>query len=493
MKIAAIFFLITLIISSIAVYLFSQSIRLDEAQTIWVATKPLETMLLLVGGDVHVPLYFVIMHFWMQVWGTDVTIVRIPSFVFFLLTLLVIYILGREASNKNTSLLSVVLFSLSPFVLWYSFEARMYTQFVFFSSLSHLFFLRLVRSGGGKGALGFFLATLGGMYTHYFFLSIPLSQGVYLLFWSILKSPVRTSILDSFLLQIKVLRKFLIIILLDIVLLLPWIVYVATLGRISDSTPLIPPPNTFNFFQTFAFFLFGFQSVLAQGLIVALWPMLLLLLFLIFTHRKKFQTHNLGYFELVTFFPILLFFVASFVKPVFLARYLIFTVPTLFFLVANVLLVFPSKISKVLISITLVFIIGFLLYQNISPSTPVKENYRGVSQFLNSQVSPSDIVVVSSPFTVYPIEYNYAGNARIDTIPLWDRFTEGGIPAFSDVEFQTQFAEYQKVYNRVFVVLSYDQGYENNIRTYLDTHFEMLGNQLFSPGLEIRVYKLRYN
>jgi hypothetical protein len=268
---------------------------------------------------------------------------------------------------------------------------------------------------------------------------------------------------------------------------------VISLGDITESTPLIPAPNTFNIFQTFAFFLFGFQSSLAQGLIVALWPMLLLLLFLIFTHRKKFQTNHLGYFELITFFPILLFFVASFVRPVFLARYLIFTVPTLFFLVANVLLVFSPRVSKVLISVFMFLIIGFLLYQNLSPSTPVKENYRGVSQFLNTQVAPSDIIAVSSPFTVYPIEYNYYGSARIDTIPEWDRFTEGGIPPFSIAEFEAQFQNYQKVYNRVFVILSYDQGYESEIRNYLDTHFEMLGKQTFSPGLEIRVYKLRYS
>jgi mannosyltransferase len=487
----AIFALFLIILFSVTVYLSSQSIRLDESQTIWVTTKPIQTVWKLIAQDVHVPLYFTILHYWIQIFGNDTVTVRIPSFIFYLLTLYVVYKFSQEAANRNAAYLAVFLFSLSPFVLWYSFEARMYTQFAFFSSLSTLFFLRMLRSEGENGKLGFFISTALGVYTHYFYLFFLFSQGIYL-FGDFLIAQSKSGFLGALKQKLKLEFSFLSLSAVAVLLLAPWFFYVITLGEISSSEPLIPPPSSFNIFQTFAFFLFGYQSPVTQGLIVALWPMTVVLLFFVFTQRKKMQVANLGYFEVITFLPILLFFLVSFVRPIFLARYLIFTVPTLFFLVANVLLVFSKKISSVLITVTFIILFGFLFYQNISSSTPVKENYRGVTEFLNNNVLPSDIVAVTAPFTIYPIEYSYRGTARIDTIPPWDRFSQGPVPEFSIENLQKQIEDYSKLYTRVFVVLSYDQGYESRIRDYMDKNYQLVGSRVFSPGLELRVYQLRY-
>jgi len=470
--------LFIIILVSIVVYLSNQSIRLDESQTIWVASKPINTVWRLIGEDVHVPLYFTILHFWMQVFGNTIISARIPSFIFYLLTLYVLYKFSLESANKKVALLAVLLFSLSPFILWYSFEARMYTQFAFFSSLSTLFFLRMVRSRADSGKLGFFLSTSLGVYTHYFYMFFLVSQGIYLL-WHL-------HINKTFARNFKLFGAYLLMSALSILMLVPWVIYVYTLGQTSNSEPLIPPPNSFNIFQTFAFFLFGFQSPVTQGLIVALWPMIIIL------QRRKLNVLNLGYFETVTLVPVLLFFLVSFIKPIFLARYLIFTVPSLFFLLANVLLVFSRRVSTVIVSLIFLVIFGFLVYQNISANTPVKENYRGVTIYLNQNVSQSDIVAVSAPFTVYPIEYSYKAPARIDTIPVWDRFNQGTFPEFNADELKKQIEGYRGIYSNLFIVLSYNQGFEDDIRSYLDENYELLFKQEFSPGLEVRKYRLRY-
>ena len=47
-------------------YMFSQSIRLDEAQSIWVSTKSVMGILKTNGQDVQAPLYALVLHFWMQ-------------------------------------------------------------------------------------------------------------------------------------------------------------------------------------------------------------------------------------------------------------------------------------------------------------------------------------------------------------------------------------------------------------------------------------------
>lgn len=63
--------------------LSSQSIRLDEAQSIWVSTKSVPTIITLTSQDVHVPLYGVLLHFWLQFFGNTILAARSLSLLFF--------------------------------------------------------------------------------------------------------------------------------------------------------------------------------------------------------------------------------------------------------------------------------------------------------------------------------------------------------------------------------------------------------------------------
>lgn len=107
--------------------------------------------------------------------------------------------------------------------------------------------------------------------------------------------------------------------------------------------------------------------------------------------------------------------------------------------------------------------------------------------------NPKDIILVTAPFTIYPIEYLYTGSSRIDTVPYWDRFSAGSIPIFADVSLVSQMETYKKTYARAFVVFSYDQGYENKIKNYLETNFHREDLKNFPAAIEARVYKLRYD
>ena len=75
-----------IILASVAInmhYLFSQSIRLDEAQSIWVSTKSVSEIVKISAQDVNVPLYSLLLHFWMQIFGTEIVIDRFLSLLFF--------------------------------------------------------------------------------------------------------------------------------------------------------------------------------------------------------------------------------------------------------------------------------------------------------------------------------------------------------------------------------------------------------------------------
>jgi len=479
------------------VTLAPQSIRLDEAQSIWVSTKSLSQILQIDAQDVLVPLYEILLHFWMQIFGSSVLAARSLSFIFFLLTLPILYKLAKETNNKRVAMITITLFSLSPFIMWYSSEARMYTLFTFITTLNQLFFVRFMDSAGRSSKVGYVITALLGLYTHYFFIFLLASQFIYLL-WRALAKPdyevwMKDDIQKPRSRSRRVLITHVVLVILAFVFFLPWALYFIHQGVASNSQPLIPPPTSFNIFQAFVNFLFGFQSNSVQAILVSLWPIFILALFFVFTKREEQAGESINYFAFATFLPVLLIFLGSYFKPIFLTRYLILVTPTLFILIAWMFSGYYKKRSGFIFGILFVAMFVLLVYQNIATTTPTKENYAGVAQYLDSHATGSDIIAISSPFTIYPLEYEYQGNTKIETIPLWNRFAHGPIPGYSQSQFVSQLESYKSQYTNLYVVLSYDQGYQKRIEQYLDKHYKRLYLKDFSPGLEVREYKLRYD
>lgn len=496
-------FVIILILLSVAVnlfFLFRQSIRLDEAQSIWVSTKSVPAILKIDGQDVQVPLYTLLLHFWLQIFGTDISISRVLSLIFYVATIPLLYLFIKRVSNDKIAFLGIVLFAFSPFISWYSYEARTYTIFTFLITLNNLYFFKMLKSSGNNGKFIFLLSAILGIYTHYFFLFFLLTQALYVLYLLIFSYLKQMNVNKNlfFWFQHENLRKFytfyFLISIISFISFMPWFLYLVKLGFASNTQPVLPRPNSYSVIQLFANFIFGFQNPIYQALVVALWPLLVILLFIVFTRKSKDALSNVGYFLTMTFVPVfLIYFSSLFLKPIFLARYLIFVTPTLFALLAWLIVNYSRKYF-ILVSLAILGILLFFLFnQNNSPNTPEKESYQSVVSYLNSYTSYDDIVAVSAPFTVYPIEYYYTGKAKIVTIPFWNRYVEGGIPAFTTSELKSQVADYKKVYRRMFVVLSYNQGYESQIKNYLDQNLAILTLKKYPANISLTVYKLRYD
>lgn len=455
--------------------LYTQSIRLDESQSIWVATKPIHALLRYVAQDVHTPGYFILLHFWTQIFGIDVSITRMLSLLFFVMTVPVVYKITRTYGDKKIALLTLLLFSSSPFLLWFTLETRMYTMLLFVTTLHTLLFLLMIDGGFKQKKLSFFITTVAGLYTHYFFLFFLAAQSIYI-----------------FLKHSKYALRYMALVMSAFLIFGAWITYVFTLGAAVNAAPVIPAPDSYAVFGSFINFLFGFQSVQVQTALIALWPLLVIILFFIFTRKNHISIRHKEYFFIMSFFPVFLTFLLSFFKPVFLPRYLIFITPSLFLLLAWFMLqVFRRSVSFVSCALIIMMIVS-LIIQNTSAANPVREDYENVANFLNTYVTPFDIVAVSAPFTIYPVEYHYNGHARLTTIPEWNRYREGTIPAFSENTLRTQLKDYEDTYNRLIVVLSYDQGYEEKLLAYLETHYHRLEKRNFPSDIQVRVYRMKY-
>jgi uncharacterized membrane protein len=126
------------------VNLGSDSIWLDEAYSIQFAHLPLPQLLSeTASSDVHPPLYYLLLHYWVALFGDSEAAVRSLSALFGLLSILIIYLVASLLFNRATGLLSALLLALSLFHIEFAQEARMYSLLSLLSLLSLYLFLKL--------------------------------------------------------------------------------------------------------------------------------------------------------------------------------------------------------------------------------------------------------------------------------------------------------------------------------------------------------------
>lgn len=358
----------------------------------------------------------------------------------------------------------------------------MYSLFTFLIILHQYFFIRLFKFEGTRLKEYWFLyaaISLIGIYVHYFFFLSFATQALFYLFHR-----------DLF--QKGDFKKFLLLVGGLVAAFSPWIIYVKTLGTASNSSPLLIAPTSVDIFNTFSQFLFGFQSEQINTILVSLWPFLVLFLFL--SLRKNGRISNEALYLVMAFIvPLTLAFLLSVtIRPVYLSRYLILSLPAFYILIVGFITGQPRHRNKLMMKILVAFMFITLAIQAFSSLTPVKENYREVSDFLTVNSLPTDVIAVSAPFTIYPIDYYYKGPSELTTLPLWDRLSYGPVPPFDMETLPTQVATIAVGHTYLWLLLSYDQGYEEELRLYFDTHYERVLVKNFSPKLNLYQYKLRY-
>lgn len=133
----------------------------------------------LLETDTHPPFYFWVMHYWIKISGDSPFIVRLFSVLMGILASFLVYQVAKIIFDEKTAILSFLLMSTLSFAVKYSQEARSYSLIMVLGLLSFWFLLRFEKNGKNPDILGFFLATALGIYTHYFYLLIYLSQFIY--------------------------------------------------------------------------------------------------------------------------------------------------------------------------------------------------------------------------------------------------------------------------------------------------------------------------
>jgi len=145
-----------------------QSLWSDEALTLVIAKWPVHD--LLVRPVDPTPGLYYLLHKWLIPDGSSVTAIRAISIVAGTLSIPAMYAIGRLAIGRSAGLLAAVLVALSPPLVDYSQEARVYALEIFLVLLSAAGLLAWVRrlghTGGGLGLALFGVATVLAFSAH---------------------------------------------------------------------------------------------------------------------------------------------------------------------------------------------------------------------------------------------------------------------------------------------------------------------------------------
>lgn len=103
------------------------SLWLDEAATYSLSVVPLDQIWAnMAAGEFNPPLFFVIEHFMLMLGNNEIVLRFMPA-LFGILTIPVMYLVGKEFKDETVGLIAAAMVTFSPFLILYSQEARAYS------------------------------------------------------------------------------------------------------------------------------------------------------------------------------------------------------------------------------------------------------------------------------------------------------------------------------------------------------------------------------
>ncbi len=374
---------------------YVQSIWRDEAFTYLLAKQNIFQIVRMTALDSNPPLYYLLLHFWMAIFGGSEFALRTLSFLFFIGSLYVagLFLIDVFRLPVRRAFIFLALFVASPVLHYYAFEARMYSLIAFTVSLSFYFLYK-------RDYRKYMAATIISMYTHYFTFFALAGQILYLA----LTTPRHDAK--------RILRMFAGMFLSY----LPWIAVVLFsrppvangfwIQKLLPSTLFNVPAILLTGYEQYQWFPYRWLPYVSLFLYAVAGYSLFMfakgghLLRLHVDHRKH------GHIGLLLFcwvmIPTILVLLVSAFKPLFLPRYLIFIT---FGMLLSFIYMVRSFRPAFRYGVFAVLLLVSLNYANLQMEKRVKANIRKPLLEIKRLMDKNDVVFVTHEFNYHPAQY----------------------------------------------------------------------------------------
>mgnify|MGYP001561162967 CR=1 FL=1 len=171
------FFVFNVVLRYISIGL--NSLAGDEPFSVYFAQMDILDILRHLKPGNNPPLYELLLHYWIKIFGISEIAVRIPSLLFVGVTAAYIYKIGSAFFSRSTGVIAASVFSLSNYATYFAHEARVYAMFGALSAISFYLYLRWLNKDTSTVLL--VTNTLVNallLYAHYFGIMIVGVQGL---------------------------------------------------------------------------------------------------------------------------------------------------------------------------------------------------------------------------------------------------------------------------------------------------------------------------
>jgi len=148
---------------------FGTGFWVDEGLSVGIADRPLTDIPGILRQDGSPPLYYMLLHLWMSVTGTDEKSTHVLSLLFALATVPLAFWGAGLVFGRRTAWFAAVLAALNPYISQYGQETRMYSLVVLLSLIATSLFLRAYtvdERPARRWPVLFGVALAASLYTH---------------------------------------------------------------------------------------------------------------------------------------------------------------------------------------------------------------------------------------------------------------------------------------------------------------------------------------
>ncbi len=155
--------------------------------------------------DYSAPLYQILLKLLVKIGFDSEIVLRFPSLVFSLLSLIYVYLLAKLIFNQKTAVVTTLLTSVHPFVVYYSSESRPYTLLLLLSCASCYYYLKCIDLKTHKNYLLYATFTILMPLGHYYGYLVFAAQLCHLIIFYLIKSLNNKEFIPSFLITFLIL------------------------------------------------------------------------------------------------------------------------------------------------------------------------------------------------------------------------------------------------------------------------------------------------
>ncbi len=371
-----------------------QSLWRDEAFSILAAQRSLGFLFTKLGFEP--PVYYMLLHFWVRIFGESEVATRSLSLLGFVLaTAIVIEWSGSMFKKHWLAWFTPLFFFLNPMLLYYAFEVRTYGWYIFFGTAT------LYTYAHKKWAL-FALSAILGFYTHTYFLFYFLAIGVH---WLLTEYRSITRSWKAFF-QNKAVRAFFIVGL----AILPWIIkIIQEAPRLKSSWYF--PVDMHLIYSVLGNMFIGYEGTPWYGWVYTKYLSLGILAFAALALKNKQERKRNGLFLLGIIVPLGIVLGISFVKPLFVNRYLIPVTVSMVLMIATAIQTIRISWMQKIVAVALLSTVLWINWW--FPPEHAKLPIRDTMTQINTLRKSTDTILAASPIIYLEVKYYAADRSRV--------------------------------------------------------------------------------